>query len=86
MTTETLDRDLIATLDAAAHNKPPDFETCFARAFERAEVRNHPDRMLALKIELAAATILSLVGALGLGAFWRVISLIQVQPIMPFLK
>lgn len=86
MTPETLDRDLIARLDAAAHDKTPDFETSFTRAFERAESRSQYDRRLALKIQLAAATILTLIGTLGFGVLWRVISLIQVQPVMPFIK
>lgn len=86
MTTDTYDLELMHALDAAAPNRLPGFEEAFSRAFERAESRNHYDRRLALKIQLAAAAILSLVGVLGLGAFWRVISLVQVQPIMPFIK
>ena len=86
MTPETLDHDWIATLDATAHDKTPGFETCFARAFARAESCNRYDRRLALKIQLAAATILTLVGSLGLGVLWRAITLIQVQPVMPFIK
>jgi len=86
MTTDNYDLELMNVLDAAAPNRLPGFEEAFIRAFARAESRNQYDKRLALKIQLAAATILTLVGSLGLGVLWRVISLIQVQPVMPFIK
>ncbi len=86
MTMDNYDLGLMNALDAAAPNRFPGFEEAFSRAFARAESRNQYDRRLALKIQLAAATILTLVGSLGLGVLWRLISLIQVQPIMPFIK
>jgi hypothetical protein len=86
MTTDNYDLELMNVLDAAAPNRLPGFEEAFARAFVRAESRNQYDKRLALKIQLAAATILTLVGSLGLGVLWRVISLIQVQPVIPFIK
>ncbi len=86
MTMDNYDLELMNALDAAAPNRFPGFEEAFSRAFARAESRNQYDRRLALKIQLAAATILTLVGSLGLGVLWRLISLIQVQPIMPFIK
>ena len=86
MTMGKFDLELMHALDAAAPNRLPGFEEAFARAFAQAESRNQYDKRLALKIQLAAATILTLVGSLGLDVLWRVISLIQVQPVMPFLK
>jgi len=86
MTTDNYDLELMNSLDAAAPNRLSGFEDAFSRAFARAESRNQYDKRLALKIQLAAATILTLVGSLGLGVLWRVISLIQVQPVMPFIK
>ena len=86
MTTDNYDLELMHALDAAAPNRLPGFEEAFARAFARAESRNQYDRRLALKIQLATATILTLIGTLGFGVLWRFISLIQAQPVMPFIK
>ena len=86
MTTDNYDLELMNALYAATPNRLPGFEEAFARAFARAESCNRYDRRLALKIQLAAATILTLVGSLGLGVLWKAINLIQVQPVMPFIK
>ena len=86
MTVDTYDLELMNALDAAAPNRLSRFEEAFARAFAWAESCNQYDKRLALKIQLAAATILTLIGTLGFGVLWRVLSLIQLQPIMPFIK
>jgi hypothetical protein len=86
MTMNNYDLELMNALDAAAPNRFPGFEEAFVRAFAQAESRNQYDKRLALKIQLAAATILTLVGSLGLGILWRIIGLIQVQPVMPLIK
>jgi hypothetical protein len=86
MTTDNYDLELMNALDAGVTNRLPGFEDAFPRAFVRAELRTQYDKRLLLKIQLAAATILTLVGSLGLGILWRVISLIQAQPVMPFIK
>jgi hypothetical protein len=86
MTTDNYDLELMNALDAAAPNRLSGFEDAFSRASARAESRNQYDKRLALKIQLAAATILTLVGSLGLGVLWKAINLIQVQPVMPFIK
>lgn len=86
MTTDTYDLDLINALDAAAPKGLPGFEEAFSRAFARAEARNQYDKRVALKLQLAAATILTLLGSLGIGILWRLVSLVQAQAVMPFMR